>query len=963
MKRNGNRHWLVSRRRRRRRQPNGNLLVQGAIAGSAGALAIALVMPFVIAFLMLLAGGVTAGVVYASLADELQTNLATIEAIGRRQVFQSTKIYDRNGRLLNEVFEEGRRTRVRLSDVPVHMRQATIAVEDDTFYTNPGIDVAGIARSAWRLLRYRQIMGGGSTITQQLVRHVAFSYEERISQSYVRKLKEWILALILTRQRSKDEILEYYLNEIYYGNLAYGAEAAAQTFFGKSISEVTLAESAMLAGLPQLPYVLDPFTDLEAVKRRQRTVLNLMVRNGFISQAEADAAFEEPLKLIPPKIDLLAPHFVVYVRQQLEEMFGPDQVGRGGLTVYTTLDLRFQQLAEKLAREHVAELREEHNLTNAALVALQPGTGQILAMLGSVDYEDDSIDGRVNVAIRERQPGSSIKPITYVTAFEQGITPATVIWDVETEIPLEEEGEIYRPQNYDEEFHGPVRVRDALANSYNVPAIKVLRQVGVAETLDTAHRMGIQGLRHPPEYYGLSLTLGGGEVTLLDLTTAYATLSNEGKYVAPWAIAWVADSEGRVIYKHDPPEPVQVLDPRAVYLVTDILSDNAARTPEFGPNSSLKVSQPAAAKTGTTNDFRDNWTLGYTPYLTVGVWAGNSDNSPMVKSSGLTGAGPLWHDFMEGVFASPELLSELREIVSPLPQTFERPAGIVEAEVCVLASLQEPTAECPEKRREVFIQPDEEAGAESQAAEAAEEEGEQQQPWEDEGIVYQRAPSTRLPVAQVKALVDEIVAREEEEREKRREELGLATDEEAQATEEEVEEEEEIVQDTTEPEKPAICPLPPGSAGPETLFLLPPEDEEEQAKVREWALRHGWPVLIENLCVGEGIVLPGGEVINATWRIKSPSSGDVITTTVPIIGTANFSHDQVLFYKVEWGRGEEPSEWITMGQTHKQPVIDNQLEVWHAEGFPPGQYSLRLVLVKTDGNELPAYKVTVSVER
>ena len=955
MKRNGNRHWLVSRRRRRRHHSNGNLVVQGAIAGSAGALMVALVTPFIIALAMLLAGGVTAGVVYASLAGELQTNLATIEAIGSRQVFQSTKIYDRNGRLLNEVFDEGRRTRVRLSDVPVHMRQATIAVEDDTFYTNPGIDVAGLVRSAWRILRYRQIMGGGSTITQQLVRHVAFSYEERVSQSYTRKLKELVLALILTRQRSKDDILEYYLNEIYYGSLAYGAEAAAQTFFGKSINDVTLAESAMLAGLPQLPYVLDPFTDLEAVKRRQRTVLDLMVKNGFISEAEADAAFEEPLKLKTLKVNLLAPHFVVHVRQQLERMFGPDMVSRGGLTVYTTLDLRYQQLAEKLAREHVARLREEHNLTNAALVAMQPDTGQVLAMLGSVDYADDSIDGRVNVAMRERQPGSSIKPITYVTAFEEGMTPAKVIWDVETEIPLDEEGkEIYRPQNYDAEFHGPVRLRDALANSFNIPAIKLLGEAGIANTLDTAHRMGIQGLRNPPEYYGLSLTLGGGEVTLLDLTTAYATLSNEGGYVPPQTILWVADSEGKVIYEYEPPEPKPALDPRAVYLITDILSDNAARTPEFGPNSSLKVSQPAAAKTGTTNDFRDNWTLGYTPYLTVGVWAGNSDNSAMVHSSGLTGAGPLWHDFMEGIFASPELLSELREIVGPLQQTFERPEGIVEAEVCVLSSLQEPTAECPEKRREVFIAPETPEGAAETPTPGGEEE--QPKPWDDEGVVYQRAPATRLPVGQVKALVDEIVAREEEERKKRQEELGLSE-------EEITEEEENLVQDSTEPEKPAICPLPQGSSGAETLFLLPPEDEEEQAKVREWALRHGWPVLIENLCVGEGIVLPEGEVINATWRIKSPSSGDVISTTVPVIGTANFSHDQVLFYKVDWGRGEEPTEWITMGQTHKEPVIDDQLEVWHAEGLPPGQYSLRVVLVKTDGNELPGYKVTVTVER
>lgn len=936
-----------------RRQSNGSRLSQGLMAGTAGALALSLVAPLIIAVGMVLAGTVTAGAVYAALADELQANLATLETLGRRQVFQSTKIYDRDGRLLNEVFDEGRRTRVELSEIPVHMRQATIAVEDNNFYTNPGVDLPSIMRAALLNVRFGEIVGGGSTITQQLVRHVAFTYEERVSQSYIRKAKEAILALILTTQRPKDEILEHYLNEIYYGNLAYGAEAAAQTFFNKPVSEVTLAEAAMLAGLPQAPLSLDPFEDFEATKRRQQTVLNLMVRNGFITQEEADAAYAEPLDLIPPKIEMLAPHFVIYVRKQLEEMFGPKVVSQGGLTVYTTLDLRFQRAAERVAREHVAELREEHNLTNSALVAMQPDTGQILAMLGSVDYEDATIDGQVNVAVRERQPGSSIKPITYVTAFEQGLTPANVIWDVETEIPLEE-GKVYRPQNYDKEFHGPVRLRSALANSYNVPAIKLLREVGIAETLDTAHQMGIRGLQRDPNYYGLSLTLGGGEVTLLDLTTAYATLSNEGGYVPPQAILWVADSDGTVLYEYEPPGPQQVLDPRAVHLVTDILSDNQARTPEFGPNSALRVSQPAAAKTGTTNDFKDNWTLGYTPYLTVGVWAGNSDNSPMVDSSGLTGAAPLWHDFMEEVFASPELLSEVREIAGDLQQTFERPEGIVEAEVCRLDTLQEPTAECPATRREMFIDPpigtDEEQDAEPAAPEAG-----QRKPWEEEGIVYERAPSTRLPVAQVEALVQEIVAREEEEREERREEFGISEEEAA-------EEEATLVQDTTEPEKPAICPLPQGSAGPETLFLLPPEREAERAKVREWALRHGWPVLIENLCVGEGIALPAGEVVNATWRIRSPRSGDTVSGVVPVVGTANFSRDEVVFYKVEWGEGEDPTRWITMGQTHEQPVIDGQLEMWHAEGMAPGTYSLRLVLVKTDGNELPAYEVTVTVE-
>jgi peptidoglycan glycosyltransferase len=893
------------------------------------ALALTLLAPFMLALVMVLAAMMTAGVVYAALVGELQTNLAALQDLDSRPIFQTTKIYDRNGILLHEVFDEGRRTWVNLSDVPVPMRQATIAVEDDTFYTNPGIDVPSIMRAAWLNVRYGPSGGGGSTITQQLVRHIAFDYEERVSRSYVRKLKEILLAIIMTRSRSKDEILEYYLNEIYYGNLAYGAEAAALTFFDKSIREVNLAESAMLAGLPQAPLSLDPFNDLEAAKERQRVVLNLMVKNGFITQAEADAAFAEPLNLVLPEIDLLAPHFVVYVRHELEEMFGPEMVSQGGLTVYTTLDLRFQQLAENLAREHVAKLKDEHHLTNAALVTLQPDTGQILAMLGSVDYQDDEIDGRVNVTIRERQPGSSIKPITYVTAFEQGISPAKVIWDVETEIPLDD-GEIYRPKNYDDDFHGPVRLREALANSYNIPAVKLLNEVGIANTLDTAHRMGIRGLQHEPEYYGLSLTLGGGEVTLLDLTTAYATLSNEGRYVPPQAILRVVASDGTVIYEYKQPEAQPVLDPRVVYLVTDILSDNAARTSEFGSNSALKLSQPVAAKTGTTNDFRDNWTLGYTPYLTVGVWAGNSDNSPMTKSSGLTGAAPLWHDYMEGIFASPELLTELREIIGPLPQTFERPAGIAEFSVCRLSSLREPTSECPAWQRELYI---EEFG----------------RPLADEGVVYQRVASTQLPVGQVEVLVDQIVSQERGERAK---EPGAANGN------------KDLAQDTRRPDKPAICPLPPGSAGPETLFLIAPAGRKERAHVREWALRHGWPVLIDDLCIGEGVAaLPEGQSVSATWRIKSPAPDAVISDAVPVIGTANFGHNEVQFYKVEWGHGDEPTEWVTMGNIHDQPVIDGQLELWYAGGLPPGRYSLRLVLVKADANELPPYKVSVTVAR
>ena len=630
--------------------------------------------------------------------------------IAERELFQTTRIYDRHGVLLYEIFEEGRRTWVPLEEIPLALRQATIATEDSTFYTNPGVDWHGILRALWQSLIYGRPMSGGSTITQQLVRRLMFSPEERAERSLARKIKEISLALALTRTHSKDEILEMYLNEIYYGHLAYGVAAAAQTYFNKHVSELDLAECALLAGPPQAPSRLNPSVNPEGAKARQRVVLRLMVENGFITSEEAKAAYAQPLKLVPPEHKMLAPHFVLYVRKQLEEKYGPERVARGGLSVITTLDLRYQRLAEEVARRHIAKLREEHGATNAALVAIQPATGEILAMLGSVDYHDASIDGQVNMALSERQPGSSIKPITYVTALQRGLTLATVLWDIPTEIPLGD-GRVYRPTNYDGRYHGPVRLRAALANSYNVPAVKLLRKVGIAEMLETAHRMGIRGLQRPPDYYGLSLTLGGGEVSLLDLTAAYATLANQGRYVAPVAILRVVDGQGRVLEEYEGPRPQPALDPRAAYLITDVLSDNEARTPAFGADSPLRLSRPAAAKTGTTSDWRDAWTVGYTPYRAVGVWVGNSDNRPMRELPGLRGAAPIWHDFMEGVFADEALQEVLKVRGQPLRWKFPRPEGLEEAEICDLSSLDY-GPECPRMVKELFIEgtvPDESA--------------------------------------------------------------------------------------------------------------------------------------------------------------------------------------------------------------------------------------------------------------
>ncbi len=618
----------------------------------------------------------------------IATSLPAPEELRTRSVtFASTKIYDRNGGLLYEVFDPqgGRRTLVPLVHIPAYLRQATIATEDKRFYQHPGVDPIGIARAIWQNVTEKSIVSGASTITQQLARTVFLSPEERVQRTLSRKIKEAVLATEITRRYSQDAILEIYLNTIYYGNLAYGIEAAAETYFGKTAAELSLAESALLAGLPQSPAIYDPFTNPEATKARQAIVLGLMAEEGYITPAQAEAARSEELQFIAQRTDIQSPHFVTYVRQLLEQKYGTAVLYQGGLQVYTTLDPRLQGTAERVAREQIAALADKH-VTNAALVAIRPGTGEILAMLGSVDFFNPEIDGQVNVALRLRQPGSAIKPVTYVAAFEKGWTPATLIMDVPTEFP-DGANPPYKPTNYDEKFHGPVLMRTALGSSYNIPAVKTLQYVGLPAFLEMAHRLGINSLNRPD--YGLSLTLGGGDLTLLELTGAYAVLANGGRRVPPVAVLRIVDNYGRVIEEYHPPQGQQVISPQHAYLITSILSDNDARTPAFGPNSVLKLSRPAAVKTGTTNDWRDNWTIGYTPDLVAGVWVGNSDNTPMAHIPGVTGAGPVWHNFME------EALAE-----TP-PRDFTRPEGIETIEICADSGTI-PSQVCPRKKLEIF---------------------------------------------------------------------------------------------------------------------------------------------------------------------------------------------------------------------------------------------------------------------
>lgn len=654
---------------------------------------------------------------YSDLAASLKPRLAAIES---RESFETTRLYDRNGQLLYEFFGAGKRTRVPLDQISTYLISATVAIEDRTFFENRGVDYLGIARTLLTSLQAGEETGGASTITQQLIKNVVLSDEERRYENrYQRKIIEIILAQELSEQYSKNDILELYLNEIYYGNLAYGIEAAANVYFGIPAKDLNLPQAALLAGLPQLPNVYDPFNYLDGgvlkgvrledgwlspayrlptgtppPKWRQVAVLRQMVEEGIISDQVARRAAAVDLVFASQEVPLNAPHFVFYVRRLLEEEYGP-QFANMGLSVYTTIDLDLQRMAQEKAAERIQEL-EERNIHNAAVVVLQPNTGQILAMVGSIDYNKtiptktpgetgNVLDGQVNVAVRERQPGSALKPFTYLAAMERGMTPATVIWDVPTKFPLIA-GEWYEPQNYNGRWNGPVRMRAALANSLNMPAVKALKYAGIDETIGLLRRAGITSLQRGSGFYGLALTLGGGEVTPLELTAAYNTLASGGRYYPPVAILRVVDSSGRTLQEFRPTLRPQTLNPDHVAIITDMLSDDTARAPIWGLNSKLKLSRPAAVKTGTSNDWRDAWAVGYTPYVTVGVWTGNNNNEPTKKVESLTGGGVIWHNIMEELFANPKFQRLLAEPYPEgrLPLDFKKPSWLVRKPVCPL---------------------------------------------------------------------------------------------------------------------------------------------------------------------------------------------------------------------------------------------------------------------------------------
>ena len=577
----------------------------------------------------------------------LARSVADISKLTERQLVESTKIYDRTGEeLLYEIHGDIKRTEVKLAEIPDTIKWATIAMEDKNFYKHGGISLWGIFRGVVvETLRSGRAQGG-STLTQQFVKNAILSSERKI----IRKLKEWLLSYRIEKKYSKDEILEMYLNEIPYGSTAYGVEAASQRYFGKSVRDISLAESAVLAALPQAPSRYSPYgSNKDLLIGRQQYILDLMVKQEYISQEDADIAKAYELEFNPPATNIKAPHFVMYIKELLSEKYGERMIEQEGLKIITTLDLYKQEIAEKIIQEHAEKNQENYEATNAALISLDPKTGQILAMVGSKDYFNDDIDGQVNITTSLRQPGSSLKPLVYAAAFLKGYTPDTILYDVVTNFS-NNKSEPYEPHNYDDQEHGAVTIRKALAGSLNIPAVKVLYLADVSKVLDLAQEIGYTTLGDR-DRYGLSLVLGGGEVKLIEHTNAYSAFAREGIVQSIASILRIEDKDGNTIEEFEEQEKKQTIDPKIARQINNILSDNTARAYAFGERNWLTLgSRPVAAKTGTTNDYRDAWTIGFTPSIVTGVWVGNNDNTEMKRgAAGGVVAAPIWHDYMQAV--------------------------------------------------------------------------------------------------------------------------------------------------------------------------------------------------------------------------------------------------------------------------------------------------------------------------
>ena len=850
---------------------------------------------FVLVFLLLCSGSI-ALYEYYSIASTLPE---IGELKNHASQFETTRIMDRNGNLLYEILDPnaGRRTSIPLEKISPNLLAATIATEDKDFYSHPGFDPLGIVRALWQNYKSGDTVSGASTITQQLARALLLSAEERAERTYTRKVREIILAAEITRRYTKDEILDLYLNEIYYGNLAYGVEAASETYFGKPAEKLTLGEASFLAGLPQSPATYDIYTNQEDTLFRQQQVLVLMfdlsnerncikVSNSdtpICVDAVAAATAANEMKSYayrPPSFYARYPHWVNFIRTELEKQYDAQTIYRSGFTVYTSLDPVLQDQAQQFVTTQVAGLAEKQAY-NGALVAIKPSTGEILAMVGSADFNNADIAGQINMAVSQtRQPGSSIKPINYVAAFEKGWTPSTLIWDVPSEFPPSgdpnDTREPYAPSNYDGKFHGPVTVRVALANSFNVPAVKTLNFVGVYDNPNTpekdgmiamAERLGITSLTAPD--YGLALTLGGGEVSLLEMASAFSVFADEGKRVPPVAILKITNYAGNPIYEYKPEPGEQVIRPEHAYLISSILSDNNARSWMFGPNSVLNLPFQAAAKTGTSGTPKgdaqqliyDNWTIGYTPDLVTGVWIGNADYKPMINTTGSTGAAPIWSQFMQ--YAVPYLTNN-----NPTP--FTRPAGITDKVVCSLSGT-EPSNWCKQQYTEVFA-------------------------------------SNQLPLPAGQDLLRNV-------------KLDVWTGLEASDKCKEFTEQETVL-NVTDP-------------WARKWF--------ETGAGRNWLESHDLP--------NKPIYTPEREC-NASDPHPimefALTDGQVVTQPMLEIKGSAYADDGIKHWALDYGRGAQPDQWTALSEG-KNPVQSGTLHVWNLAGVQNGVVTLRLTLTGQHG--------------
>lgn len=937
------------KRRGKRRQvgclPNGCLLIFGGIVLSfcGGLTVISLVL---------------LGIAQARLTPIIESGIASIDEY---EAFQSTFYYDRNGTLLYEDFNEGRREFVPLARIPQDLVDATIALEDDTFYSNPGIDVPATVRATLQFFGLMEGSTGGSTITQQLVRNVAFDYEYRTERSVRRKAEEIILALAITQRLNKEEVLEMYLNEVYYGNLAYGAQAASNTIFGKDVGELTLGEAALLAGLPQAPAELDPLNPdpvvQDAVLRRWRTVLNAMVNEGYITRDEMNNTLAAGLEVYTPDAPLRAPHFTVFAQDELEDVLAtvgisPESVAAGGYKVYTTVDLALNDDVERSIQNQVGRLAA-NNVSNGAVVVLKPLTGEIVAMVGSADYNNDAIDGRVNVATAPRQPGSTVKSFTYAAAIENGFSPADVIWDTPVKsIPVP--GQTTWPVNYDRTYHGPVNMRAGLANSYNVPAVKVLqRAVGVEGLLTFFNRFGIESLGNDASLYGPSLTLGGGEVTLLELSRGYGVFANQGVLVPTTSILCVVDDQDNIIYQYEgtcpagniTPQTVarnglgqQVLDPRISFTITDMLADNNARSPAMGSNSPLRTDGIASSvKTGTTNDVKDNWTVGYTRNVVVGVWVGNSNGDPMVNSSGLTGAAPIWNEVIRTVYDKPRYFNMLAVAGTHQPDQPNPPQGMSLRQVCDVRRITDGMTDCPTVSEWLLDGP---AGVPNENGDFVYRDPQQQRdPQPQAGQPFQQEISPGVVRVRAHPIPESVAA-------------GLTFSGSA---------------GSAVPPPPRYCQVPydlveSAPAARDLLFLNPPPEPVDAVEAERYAQGRNIAFLPTIACSVELLNAQGssGPVV-LTAVITQPTPGQVVTEGISILGTVQFSPEQADYYKLEI-LGGQFGGWTTIGSTHSESVVNGELEFLPGKpGLQPGEYQLRLAVVGNGNYVQEPYTVPFTV--